>query len=84
MRKISNEQDFQQCRAGGRGYIYNDFSRTGSDGMDYNILHVASCGTLARANTNVDKYFADDLADLVMWLDSNRRNNWRRCAVCAP
>ena len=60
MRQLITEEDFQRHRASGRGYIYNDFSRAGASGVSYNVLHLASCRTLLRANTNVDKYFAAD------------------------
>ena len=84
MLQLIMEEDFQRHRASGLGYIYNDFSGSGASGVSYNILHLASCRTLLRANTNVDKYFAADLHEALTWLNAKRAQNWKRCPVCAP
>jgi hypothetical protein len=81
MRVIIDDGEFRQYRSTSGGYIYNDYSPDGAYG---NILHAASCFTLARANTKLDKYFAVELPDAVAWLDANRRDRWRRCELCAP
>ncbi|MFO7943066.1 MAG: hypothetical protein R6U51_02020 [Anaerolineales bacterium] len=60
MRKITNGSDYQQIRDLGHGYVYNDFSPSGSED-DFNILHLASCRTLDKSNLNVDKYYFNSL-----------------------
>jgi hypothetical protein len=84
MRPIVGDKDLQQCRAAGVGYIFNDFSHDAPSGVDYNILHTASCRTLAIANMHVEKYFAVDLQHAMNWLNTKRRDNWKRCPICAP
>lgn len=84
MRPITDEAELQRLAATGRGYIYNDFSGTGLSGVRFNILHRASCASMVLADLRFAKYFAADRHEVMAWLDTNRRNNWKRCPVCAP
>ena len=85
MRRIVTEPEFAALRQGGVGLIYNDFSRHTPSGQQYNVLHIASCPSLKRANLNVDKYFSPDLPRAIAWLRQNRgpeNVNWKRCDMC--
>jgi len=84
MRQIIDEQELQSLIVEGLGYIYNDSSGTDATDVYANLLHTASCTTLELANLYVGKYFAPDLQEAVEWLNANRPNDWRVCAICAP
>ena len=43
MKCIKTDAELEQLHSIGDGLIYNDFSRMGSSGKDYNILHAAYC-----------------------------------------
>ncbi len=84
MRKISDIKDYQRILDQGGGYIYNDFSPSGSQGDD-NILHLASCRWLEKSNLTYDKYFFNTMNEAKTWLDSHRGDegeNWRKCRTC--
>lgn len=81
MRKINTDADYQVIQENGSGYVYNDFSPSGSQ-PDDNILHLASCRWLEISNLNVDKYFFNTLHEAEEWLKSNRSADWRKCRTC--
>jgi hypothetical protein len=85
MKCIKSDAELQQIRTVGNGLIYNDFSRMGPSGKDYNVLHAAYCRQLAKANVNVPKYFFDTLGEAITWLHENRGEegvNWKRGGTC--
>jgi len=85
MKFIESNAELEQLHSAGEGLIYNDFSRKGSSGKDYNVLHAASCGWVARSNVNVPKIFFSNLDEAVEWLRKNRGEegkNWKRCSAC--
>jgi hypothetical protein len=82
MRPVASDEELKRLRFDGFGYIYNDFARLGSNAPRYNVLHSASCGRLASANTRVDKYFFDNLEEAIAWLLGERGQEgtgWKRC-----
>ena len=81
MRKIKDSRDYQQIQDLGQGFVYNDFSPSGSQ-PDDNILHKASCRWLKRSNLNVDKYYFNTLAEAEEWLNKHRGDDWRKCRTC--
>ena len=83
--QIDDDTGLWQIRQCGVGLIYNDFSGTGPTGGAYNVLHEASCTSLGRSNTNVRKWYFDDVRQAVNWLEANRGpegKTWKRCGVC--
>ena len=85
MKSVTSEIELAQLHTAGNGLIYNDFSRMGSSGKDYNILHTAFCTWVLRSNTNVPKFFFSDIDEAVSWLNRNRGKegvNWKRCGTC--
>lgn len=85
MRKIESDSKLRQLQTIGEGFIYNDFSRRGASGKDYNVLHASACGWLSRTNVNVPKYFFDTIDEATNWLNKNRGKegiNWKRCGTC--
>lgn len=85
MKCIKSDAELEQLRSIPNGLIYNDFSRMGPSGKDYNILHAAHCGQLAKSNLNAPKYFFHNLDEAITWLHENRGEeggNWKRCGVC--
>jgi hypothetical protein len=83
--QIADDAELERIRQWGVGLIYNDFSATGPTGGAYNVLHEAGCTSLWRSNTNVRKWFLDDLRQAVVWLETNRGpegKKWKRCGVC--
>lgn len=85
MRKVTDLKDYQRIQDDGVGYVYNDFSPSGSHGGDDNILHLASCRWLDLSNLNVDKYFFNTLIEAEIWLESHRGEegeSWRKCRTC--
>lgn len=94
--KLSTVQQFSACairsnvelerlHSAGEGLIYNDFSRRGVSGKDYNVLHAASCRWVVRSNVNVPKYYFSSLSEATKWLRENRGGegeNWKRCGTC--
>jgi len=85
MKVIKRDAELRQLCNAGEGFIYNDFSRMGSSGKKYNVLHVASCRWLARSNANVPKIFFDTMEEAVDWLQENRGKegrNWKWCGTC--
>lgn len=85
MRTIADDDDLLRLRRAGTGLIYNDFSGTGASGGSYNVLHLATCRQLARANTHVAKLHFDSLEEAILWLEGHRGpegRNWKRCDTC--
>ena len=85
MKFIKSNAELEQLHSVGRGLIYNDFSRKGPSGKDYNVLHAASCGWVARSNVNVSKIFFSSIGEAIEWLRKNRGEegkNWKRCGAC--
>jgi len=85
MKFIKSNAELEQIHSVGEGFIYNDFSRKGSSGKDYNVLHLASCGWVARSNVNVPKYFFSNIGEAIEWLRKNRGEegtNWKCCGTC--
>ncbi|GAH58861.1 unnamed protein product, partial [marine sediment metagenome] len=85
MKCIKSDAELEQLRSIPNGLIYNDFSRMGPSGKDYNILHAAYCRQLAKSNLNVPKYFFDNPGEALTWLGENRGEegvNWKRCGTC--
>ncbi len=82
MKFVESVAELRRLQSEGKGLIYNDFSRRGSSGKNYNVLHGASCHWLARSNVNVPKIFFDNLDEAIGWLRKNRRENWKRCGSC--
>jgi hypothetical protein len=85
MELIPNQDRFDQVLRAGRGFVYNDFSGKGASGREYNVLHVAGCGWLARSSLSVRKFFFEDLRDAVEWLTRERGaegSAWKRCGTC--
>ena len=89
MTPIDNTDALQKVCATGVGYIYNDFDgMTGGTGMD-NVLHKATCTTLANATVPPRKYFSPDPAPMgaVTWLEANRgpeNIRWKKCEANNP
>ena len=81
MRKVIDSKDYQRIQDLGQGFIYNDFSPSGSQ-PDFNLLHRASCRWLQRSNLNVDKYFFNSLQEAESWLNNTRGDAWRKCRTC--
>lgn len=81
MRKIKQQDDYQEIQNLGEGFVYNDFSPSGSQSDD-NILHLASCRWLKLSNLNVDKYFFNSLKEAESWLNDRRGDGWRKCRTC--
>jgi hypothetical protein len=86
MRPLTDNAEFRSLVDAGDGYIYNDYSGHGAKGIQYNILHRASCGTLRQQSARVTgyygKYFAESLDQAARWLEANRPRNWKRCGMC--
>ena len=68
MKRVQSDEELQELHRIGKGLIYNDFSGMGSAGSDYNVLHAADCTWIARTNTNVAKYFFNDVEEAIEWL----------------
>jgi hypothetical protein len=86
MRRVSTITDFAALRAGGEGFIYNDYTGKGSY-WRHNVLHQAHCWHLARADLKRPKFFAESLDDAKAWLRQHRgheNEGWRRCEACSP
>ena len=81
MRKVKTQEDYQEIQNIGAGFVYNDFSPSGSQ-PDDNVLHLASCQWLEKSNLNVDKYYFNSMHEAGEWLDSNRPDAWRKCRTC--
>lgn len=71
MERISTNKRLAEIVAGQIGLVYNDFSKAGATGKDYNILHASGCRHLTRANVNVPKYFFYSLEEAITWLNSS-------------
>ena len=85
MKCIETNAELGQLQSAGKGFIHNDYSRKGSSGKDYNILHSASCRWVARSNVNVPKIFFENLDEAIRWLRKNRGEegrNWKCCGTC--
>lgn len=85
MKFVKSNAELEQLHSAGEGFIYNDFSRKGPSGKDYNVLHAASCRWVARSNVNVPKIFFSNLHKAIEWLRKNRGEegkNWKRCGTC--
>ena len=85
MKFIESNAELKQLHSAGEGLIYNDFSRKGPSGKDYNVLHAASCSWVARSNVNVLKIFFSNIDEAIEWLRKNRGEegrNWKRCSTC--
>jgi hypothetical protein len=85
LRQIDDDAELRHIRQRGVGLIYNDFSGTGPTGGAYNVLHGAGCSSLGRSNTNVRKWYFDDVRQAVIWLEANRGpegKKWKRCGIC--
>ena len=81
MPKVIKPIEYQDILNAGRGYVYNDFSPSGSE-SEYNILHSSSCYTLSRSNLTYDKYFFESLHEAERWLKNHRGESWKKCQVC--
>ena len=81
MRKVIDSKDYQRIQDLGQGFIYNDFSPSGSQ-ADENILHRASCPWLKKSNLSVDKYYFNSLSEAERWLKDHRGDDWRKCRTC--
>ena len=82
---IRSNVELERLHSAGEGLIYNDFSRGGASGKDYNVLHAASCRWVARSDVNVPKYYFSSLSEATKWLRANRGGegeNWKRCGTC--
>jgi mono/diheme cytochrome c family protein len=85
MERVTSEERFRAIREAGRGVVYNDFSRRGASGAQYNVVHAASCGWLARSNLAVAKLWFEDLPAATDWLVRERGREgqgWKRCGTC--
>ena len=85
MKSIECNAELEQLHSTSEGLIHNDFSGKGSSGKDYNVLHAASCGLVARSNVNVPKIFFSNLDEAIVWLRENRGKEgekWKRCGRC--
>ena len=82
-KKLSASQ-WKQILSQGKGYIYNDYSKATGSGVNYNVLHEATCWTLKRALPTIDKYYFETMAEATSWLDARRPQIWRACGTCAP
>lgn len=85
MRRVESSDEFYRLQHVGEGLLYNDYSGCGENGGETNILHVAYCETLQRANTNYTKYHFDTLDEAISWLKVNRGAEgvgWKRCGIC--
>lgn len=85
MRQITDDAMLQEFHERGAGYIYNDFAGMEGDGARYNVLHAASCYWNAKSNTNIPKYFFENLEEAEQWLEEYRGaegENWKRCGSC--
>lgn len=86
MRPVLSMDDLQQIRSQRRGFIYNDFTKTGAAGGRDNVLHAAGCGELRRMTSlTVPKLFFDTRPEAEEWLLANRGpedERWRRCGRC--
>ena len=82
MKYVESNAELKRLHSAGKGLIYNDFSRRGSSGKNYNVLHAASCHWLAKSNVNVPKIFFGDIDEAIGWLRKNRGENWKRCGSC--
>lgn len=85
MKFIVSDVELERLHSAGKGFIYNDFSRRSPSGKNYNVLHSASCGWMARSNVNVPKIFFKTLDEAIEWLRKNRGEegrNWKRCGTC--
>jgi len=82
MKYVESNAELRRLHSAGKGLIYNDFSRGGSSGKNYNVLHAASCDWLAKSNVNVPKIFFNDIDEAIGWLRRNRGENWKRCGSC--
>jgi hypothetical protein len=83
--RITSDERFQAIREAGRGVVYNDFSGRGASGAQYNVVHGASCGWLARSNLKVAKLWFEDLAAATDWVVRERGREgqgWKRCGTC--
>ena len=82
MKYVESDGELKRLHSAGKGLIHNDFSRRGSSGKNYNVLHAASCHWLAKSNVNVPKIFFNDIDEAIGWLRKNRGENWKRCGSC--
>ena len=85
MERIANEQRFRSISLKRLGVVFNDFTRRGASGAQYNVVHAASCRWLARSNLSVAKFWFEDLATAIDWLVRDRGvegQAWKRCATC--
>ena len=85
MERVTSDERFQAICEAGRGVVYNDFSGRGASGAQYNVVHTASCGWLARSNLKVAKLWFEDLAAATDWLVRQRGQEgqgWKRCGTC--
>ncbi len=85
MKFIESNAELSQLHSASEGLIYNDFSRKGFRGKDYNVLHVAQCRWVLKSNVNVPKIFFSNIDEAIEWLRKNRGEegrNWKRCGTC--
>ena len=85
MERVTSDERFRAIREAGRGVVYNDFSGRGASGAQYNVVHAASCGWLARSNLTVAKLWFEDLPAATDWLVRERGREgqgWKRCGTC--
>ena len=85
MERIANEQRFRSICADGLGVVFNDFTRHGASGAQYNVVHAATCRWLARSSLSVPKIWFEDLVTATSWLEHERGlegRAWKRCATC--
>lgn len=83
--KFIESAELSQLHSAGEGFVYNDFSRKGSSGKDYNVLHAAYCRWVLKSNVNVPKIFFGNINEAIEWLRKNRGEkgkNWKCCGTC--
>lgn len=85
MERVASDERFRAIRQTGRGVVYNDVSRIGASGAQYNIVHAASCRWLNRSSLTVPKVWFEDLVAARDWLVRERGREgarWKRCGTC--
>jgi len=79
---VESDAELRRLHSAGKGLIYNDYSRRGSSGKNYNVLHTASCHWLAKSSVSIPKIFFDGIDEAIEWLRKNRGEDWKRCGSC--
>jgi len=65
------------------GYLFNHFR---GRNPEYNKLHnIESCNQLSKMNLTYDKYYANDLGEMLTFLKNKigeEEEIWSRCKIC--